>query len=77
MITNSVKKISDIVGEITQSSMEQANGIEQINQAISQIDEVTQHNGQLVEKSLPERYHSLIPMNEKALERGMEIIHKV
>ncbi|WMJ08707.1 PAS domain-containing methyl-accepting chemotaxis protein [Nitrosomonas sp. sh817] len=50
MITNSVKKISDIVGEITQSSMEQANGIEQINQAISQIDEVTQHNGQLVEK---------------------------
>ncbi|MBX3617144.1 PAS domain-containing methyl-accepting chemotaxis protein [Nitrosomonas sp.] len=50
MITNSVKKISDIVGEISQSSMEQANGIEQINQAISQIDEVTQHNGQLVEK---------------------------
>lgn len=50
MITNSVKKISDIVGEISQSSMEQANGIEQINQAISQIDEVTQQNGQLVEK---------------------------
>jgi len=30
-----------------------------------------------LKKSLPERYHSLIPMNEKALERGMEIIHKV
>ena len=49
-ITESVKKISDIVGEISQSSIEQANGIEQINQAISQIDEVTQQNGQLVEK---------------------------
>jgi 2-oxoglutarate ferredoxin oxidoreductase subunit gamma len=27
-------------------------------------------------KSLPERYHHLIPMNEKAIERGMEIIRK-
>lgn len=49
-ITESVKKISDIVAEISQSSQEQANGIDQINQAISQIDEVTQQNGQLVEK---------------------------
>jgi 2-oxoglutarate ferredoxin oxidoreductase subunit gamma len=30
-----------------------------------------------LKKSLPERYHSLIPMNEKALSRGMEIIQKV
>ena len=30
-----------------------------------------------LKKSLPERYHSLIPMNEKALERGREIISKV
>ncbi|MGD0583915.1 MAG: 2-oxoacid:acceptor oxidoreductase family protein [Bacteroidales bacterium] len=30
-----------------------------------------------LKKSLPERYHSLIPMNEKALQRGMEIIRKV
>jgi len=30
-----------------------------------------------LKKSLPERYHSLIPMNEKALSRGMEIIKKV
>lgn len=50
-ITDSIKKIADIVGEISQSSQEQANGIEQINQAIMQIDEVTQQNGQLVEKS--------------------------
>ncbi len=30
-----------------------------------------------LKKSLPERYHHLIPMNEKAIERGMEIIKKV
>ncbi|MCU0456047.1 MAG: 2-oxoacid:acceptor oxidoreductase family protein [Bacteroidales bacterium] len=30
-----------------------------------------------LKKSLPERYHNLIPMNEKALERGMEIIREV
>jgi len=30
-----------------------------------------------LKKSLPERYHSMIPINEKALERGMEIIFKV
>jgi 2-oxoglutarate ferredoxin oxidoreductase subunit gamma len=30
-----------------------------------------------LKKSLPERYHNLIPMNEKALERGKEIIYKV
>jgi 2-oxoglutarate ferredoxin oxidoreductase subunit gamma len=30
-----------------------------------------------LKKSLPERYHNLIPMNEKALERGLEIIRKV
>jgi 2-oxoglutarate ferredoxin oxidoreductase subunit gamma len=29
-----------------------------------------------LKKSLPERYHKLIPINEQALERGMEIIHK-
>jgi len=30
-----------------------------------------------LKKSLPERYHSMIPMNEKAVSRGMEIIHEV
>jgi 2-oxoglutarate ferredoxin oxidoreductase subunit gamma len=30
-----------------------------------------------LKKSLPERYHSLIPLNEEAIKRGMEIIHQV
>ena len=30
-----------------------------------------------LKKSLPERHHHLIPMNEQAILKGMEIIHKV
>jgi 2-oxoglutarate ferredoxin oxidoreductase subunit gamma len=30
-----------------------------------------------LKKSLPERYHNLIPLNEEAIKRGMEIITKV
>ena len=30
-----------------------------------------------LKKSLPERYHNLIPINEQALHRGMELIHKI
>ena len=51
MITESVKKVSDIVAAISESSQEQANGIGQINQAVSQIDETTQQNAALVEES--------------------------
>jgi 2-oxoglutarate ferredoxin oxidoreductase subunit gamma len=30
-----------------------------------------------LKKSLPERHHNLIPMNEEAIRRGMDIIHKL
>jgi 2-oxoglutarate ferredoxin oxidoreductase subunit gamma len=30
-----------------------------------------------LKKSLPERYHNLIPMNEQAIQRGLEIIRRV
>ncbi|MDH5480340.1 MAG: methyl-accepting chemotaxis protein, partial [Nitrosomonas sp.] len=51
LINESVKKISDIVSEISDSSQEQANGIEQINIAITQIDNTTQQNAALVEEA--------------------------
>lgn len=51
MINESVKKISDIVSEISDSCQEQANGIEQINIAITQIDDTTQQNAALVEEA--------------------------
>ncbi|MEC5217981.1 methyl-accepting chemotaxis protein [Actimicrobium sp. GrIS 1.19] len=50
-IVNSVKHVTDIMGEIMSASQEQTAGIEQINQAIAQMDEVTQQNAALVEQA--------------------------
>jgi methyl-accepting chemotaxis protein len=50
-IVTSVKRVTDIMGEITAASMEQTSGIEQVNQAITQMDEVTQQNAALVEEA--------------------------
>jgi len=50
-IVDSVKRVTDIMGEITAASQEQTAGIEQINQAIAQMDEVTQQNASLVEEA--------------------------
>jgi len=49
-IVASVTKVSDIVSEITSASEEQSLGIEEMNRAITQIDEVTQQNTALVEE---------------------------
>ncbi|WP_034301619.1 methyl-accepting chemotaxis protein [Herbaspirillum sp. RV1423] len=50
-IVASVKRVTDIMGEITSASREQEEGIEQINQAIMQMDQVTQQNSALVEEA--------------------------
>jgi len=50
-IVGSIQRVSDIVGEITAASHEQTQGIEQINQAITQMDQVTQQNAALVEEA--------------------------
>jgi methyl-accepting chemotaxis protein len=50
-IVGAVKKVSDIVAEITAASREQATGLEQINTAVGQMDEMTQRNGALVEET--------------------------
>ncbi|RZL86337.1 MAG: HAMP domain-containing protein [Variovorax sp.] len=50
-IVGSVKRVTDIIGEITAASHEQTTGIEQINQAITQMDQVTQQNAALVEEA--------------------------
>ena len=47
----SVKRVTDIIGEITAASQEQSSGIEQVNRAITQMDEVTQQNAALVEEA--------------------------
>ena len=50
-IVSSVKRVTDIMGEITSASNEQARGVDQVNVAVSQIDEVNQQNAALVEEA--------------------------
>jgi methyl-accepting chemotaxis protein len=50
-IVNAVKRVTDIMSEISAASNEQSQGIEQVNQAITQMDEVTQQNAALVEEA--------------------------
>lgn len=46
-----IQRVTDVMGEIASASNEQSRGIEQVNQAISQMDEVTQQNAALVEEA--------------------------
>ncbi|WP_296000493.1 methyl-accepting chemotaxis protein [Rugamonas sp.] len=50
-VVDSIRRVTDIMGEITTASMEQSAGIEQVNQAMSHMDEVTQQNAALVEQA--------------------------
>ncbi|TCV92356.1 methyl-accepting chemotaxis sensory transducer with Cache sensor [Luteibacter rhizovicinus] len=50
-IVASVKKVTDIVAEIAAASQEQSAGVDQVNIAIAQIDQVTQENAALVEEA--------------------------
>jgi methyl-accepting chemotaxis protein len=65
-IVSSVQRVTDIMSEITAASVEQSAGIDQVNTAITSMDEVTQQNAALVEQaaaaaeSLVEQAESLI-----------------
>ena len=50
-IVDSVKRVTDIMADITTASREQSSGIEQINETIMQMDEATQQNAALVEEA--------------------------
>ncbi|MFT4510290.1 methyl-accepting chemotaxis protein [Caballeronia sp. 15711] len=50
-IVGSVQRVTDIVGAISSASQEQSTGIEQVNTAVTQMDEVTQQNAALVEEA--------------------------
>ena len=50
-IVTSVKRVTDIMSEIAAASHEQSAGIEQVNQAVGQMDEMTQQNAALVEEA--------------------------
>ena len=64
-IVTSVKKVGDIIGELAAGSREQLSGIEQVNRAVTQLDQMTQQNAALVEeasaasKSMAERANNM------------------
>jgi hypothetical protein len=65
IIVSSVKYLADLMAEITSASQEQSAGIEEVNLAITHIDEMTQQNAALVEQaaaaaeSMQEQAHAL------------------
>jgi methyl-accepting chemotaxis protein len=50
-IVDSVRRVADVIGEITAAATEQSTGIAGVNQAIGNLDQMTQQNAALVEQS--------------------------
>ncbi len=50
-IVGSVVKVGDLVSQIASASKDQAEGIQQVNQAVAQMDEITQQNAALAEEA--------------------------
>ncbi|CAM2158709.1 methyl-accepting chemotaxis protein (plasmid) [Pararobbsia alpina] len=50
-VVRSIKRVTDIMGEVASASSEQSTGIDQVNIAVAQMDEVTQQNAALVEQA--------------------------
>ena len=50
-IVASIKSVADIVSDIARASAEQAEGVDQVNKALTQMDQVTQQNSALVEEN--------------------------
>ncbi|GAP74410.1 methyl-accepting chemotaxis protein I [Pseudoalteromonas sp. SW0106-04] len=50
-IVESVQKVTQMISDISEASIEQSSGIEQVNKAVAQMDEMTQQNAALVEQA--------------------------
>ena len=50
-IVRQVRRVADMIGEISAAAVEQTSGISQVNDAVNQLDQVTQQNAALVEES--------------------------
>jgi methyl-accepting chemotaxis protein len=68
-IVGSVKRVTDIVAEISAASQEQASGIDEVNKAIMQMDETTQQNAALVEEATS--------ASQSMKEQARELMHQV
>ncbi|TAK94016.1 MAG: methyl-accepting chemotaxis protein [Aquabacterium sp.] len=65
-IVASIRRVSDIIGEISAASVEQSSGVASVGDAVSQMDQATQQNAALVEESaaaaesLKQQAHQLV-----------------
>jgi methyl-accepting chemotaxis protein len=50
-VVSSIRRVTDIMGEISAASVEQSSGVAQVGQAVTQMDQATQQNAALVEES--------------------------
>jgi len=50
-VVGSIKRVTDIMGEISAASVEQSAGVSQVGEAVTQMDQATQQNAALVEES--------------------------
>jgi methyl-accepting chemotaxis protein len=50
-VVTSIRRVTDIMGEITAASVEQSQGVAQVGDAVTQMDQATQQNAALVEES--------------------------
>jgi len=50
-VVNSIRRVTDIMGEISAASLEQSQGVAQVGQAVTQMDQATQQNAALVEET--------------------------
>lgn len=80
-VVASVRRVTDIMGEITAASQEQTAGIEQINQAVMQMDTATQQNAALVEQaaaaaaSLQDQAGNLVKVVSVFKLDGTQVLH--
>jgi methyl-accepting chemotaxis protein len=49
-VVNSIRRVTDIMGEISAASLEQSRGVAQVGEAVTQMDQTTQQNASLVEE---------------------------
>jgi methyl-accepting chemotaxis protein len=68
-IVTSVKKVGDIIAEIAAASQEQSSGIDQVNQTVTSMDELTQQNAALAEQTSA----ASISMNERAKDMASQV----
>ncbi len=68
-VVASIKRVTDIMGEISSASTEQSQGVSQVGEAVSQMDQVTQQNAALVEESAAAA--------ESLKQQALQLVHAV